>query len=161
MILLLSACTPLAQAPASNTEANKAVVRRAFDAFQHGDVAALNELFDPQGPWHTPSGTTIVQGGPYAELKASCGMCAALERRTITIDLILAEGDLVAVRSTWRGAYTGTFKGVAVSGMEISVVYTNVYRVRYAMSRTSHSNRGSSEPRLRAQRRKHARCAMR
>jgi predicted ester cyclase len=47
-------------------------------------------------------------------------MCAALEPRNITIDLMLAERDLVAVRSTWRGAYTGTFKGVAVSGWRLA-----------------------------------------
>jgi hypothetical protein len=30
-------------------------------------------------------------------------MCAALSNRQIKIDLIVAEGDLVAVRSTWSG----------------------------------------------------------
>lgn len=64
---------------------------RAFAAFEQGDVATLNELFDPEGPWHTPAGTTRPQGGPYDSLKASCPMCASLAQRKISIDVILAE----------------------------------------------------------------------
>jgi ketosteroid isomerase-like protein len=104
-------------------------VRRAFQAFEAGDLTTLNELFDPQGPWHTPTGATIVQGGPHSELKASCPLCAALEHRRITIDVMLAEGDLVSVRSTWRGQYTGSVRGVPVAGKEVSTVFTNNYRV--------------------------------
>jgi predicted ester cyclase len=118
---------PGAQAPSS--EANKAVVRRAFAAFEQGDVATLNELFDPEGPWHTPVGTTIRQGGPYASLQASCPMCASLAQRKISIDVILAEGDLVAVRSTWSGVYTGSFRGTRVEGKKVSIIYSNIYRV--------------------------------
>jgi ketosteroid isomerase-like protein len=118
-----------AKAPVSSSEANKAVVRRAFAAFEQGDVATLNELFDPEGPWHTPSGTTIRQGGPHAELRTSCPMCASLAQRKISLDVILAEGDLVAVRSTWSGIYTGTFRGTRVDGKKVSIVYSNIYRV--------------------------------
>jgi len=42
--------------------------------------------------------------------------------------MMIAEGDLVYVRSTWSGSYTGTFRGVAVSGRAVTVVYSNVYR---------------------------------
>ena len=56
-------------------------------------------------------------------------MCAALKQRKITVDVMLAEGDLVAVRSTWSGRYTGDYKGMAVVDKEVSLVYTNIYRV--------------------------------
>lgn len=118
-----------AKAPVSSSEANKAVVRRAFAAFEQGDVATLNELFDPEGPWHSPAGTTTRQGGPHAELRTSCPMCASLAQRKISLDVILAEGDLVAVRSTWSGIYTGTFRGTRVDGKKVSIVYSNIYRV--------------------------------
>jgi ketosteroid isomerase-like protein len=116
-----------AQAPTA--DANKAIVRRAFAALEQGDVATLNELFDPEGPWHTPSGTTIRQGGPFKDLAGSCPMCARLEERKIVIDVMLAEGDLVSVRSTWSGLYTGTFHGVAVSRKPLTLIYANIYRV--------------------------------
>jgi predicted ester cyclase len=49
--------------------------------------------------------------------------------RNITIDLILAEGDLVTVRSTWTGKYTGTYRGMPVADKDVVMIYTNVYRI--------------------------------
>lgn len=118
-----------AQAAQSSAEANEAVVRRAFTAFELGDLPTLNQIFDPNGPWHIPSGATIKQGGPYTDLHASCPMCASLSNRRIAIDVMLAEGDLVAVRSIWTGNYTGTVRGVAIAGKPITLVYMNIYRV--------------------------------
>jgi len=129
LLLLLTGYAPFGSAQATREEANKAVVRRAFEALEKGDIATLNALFDPQGPWHTPKGTTIIQGGPFPDLQSSCPMCAALDGRKITIEVMLAEGDLVAVRSTWSGKYTGNYKGIQISGKEVSMIYVNIYRV--------------------------------
>jgi predicted ester cyclase len=118
------------QEPGANlTEANKNVVRRAFQAFNQGDLKTLNELFDAKEVLHPPHGKDKLRGGPVTELKDACPMCAALSDRKIKIDLILAEGDLVAVRSTWSGSYSGTVRGMTVAGKHVSVVYTNIYRV--------------------------------
>jgi hypothetical protein len=70
-------------------EANKDVVRRAFQALERGELNTLNEIFDPKGPIHTHRGKTILQGGPFADLKSSCPMCASLSNRKITIDCSL------------------------------------------------------------------------
>ena len=43
--------------------------------------------------------------------------------------MMLAEGDLVAVRSTWSGIYTGTFRGTRVDGKTVNIIYSNIYRV--------------------------------
>jgi predicted ester cyclase len=115
--------------PTTQTDANKAVVRRAFTAREQGDVATLNELSDPDEMLHGSDGTAVRRGGPFTDLKDLCPMCAALGHRKITIDMMFAEGDLVYVRWTWSGSYTGTFKGVAVNGRDVTVVYSNVYRV--------------------------------
>lgn len=113
----------------SATDANKAVVRRAFTAFQQGDLPTLNAIFDPNGPWHIPNGNTIKQGGPFTDLHSSCPMCAALQGRKIAIDVMLAEGDLVAVRSIWTGTYMGTVRGIAIARKPVTLVYMNIYRV--------------------------------
>jgi ketosteroid isomerase-like protein len=132
VLLVLFAPVAVASGPetaTNQTEANKAVVRRAFQALEQGDLKTLNEIFDPKGPIHTPKGKTILQGGPFTNVKDSCGMCAALNPRKITIDLILGDGDFVAVRSTWSGNYTGTVRGTPITGKDVTVVYTNFYRV--------------------------------
>jgi len=131
VLLMVSTAIVTASGPAeaNQAEINKNVVRRAFRALEQGDLTTLNEVYDPKGPIHTPQGKTVLQGGPYTDLKGSCGMCAALNPRKITIDLILAEGDLVTVRSTWTGKYTGTYRGTPVTGKDVEVIYTNVYRI--------------------------------
>jgi ketosteroid isomerase-like protein len=113
----------------STAEANKAVVKRAFAALNEGDLKTLNELFDPDGPWHLPNGKTMPQGGPFTELGKSCPMCAKLEQRKIVIDVMVAESDLVSVRSTWSGLYTGTARGVPFHQKPVTLVYFNIYRV--------------------------------
>ena len=129
LVLLSFLAASGARAADASPEANKAVVRQALAAMERGDLPALNALFDPDGPWHIPSGATIRQGGPFADLHASCPICAALGDRKIAIEVMLAEGDLVAVRSTWTGLYTGTVRGVAIVGKPVALVYTNIYRV--------------------------------
>ena len=128
--ILLAALPVHAQDPATKqSDANKAVVRRAFQALDSGDLKTLNEIYDPKGPIHTPNGKTMMQGGPFTDLKDSCPMCARLAKRKITIDLLLSEDDMVAVRSTWSGKYSGTVRGNAVADKDVSVVYVNIYRI--------------------------------
>jgi predicted ester cyclase len=110
-------------------DANKAVVRRAFQALEQGDVKTLNEVYDAKGLVHSPRGKISVQGGPFTDLKSTCPMCASLSNRKITIDLLLSDGDLVAVRSTWSGKYSGTIRGMAVPEKDVSILYTNIYRI--------------------------------
>jgi ketosteroid isomerase-like protein len=38
----------------ARAEAHADVVRRGYHAFNHGDIQALNELFDARASWHTP-----------------------------------------------------------------------------------------------------------
>jgi predicted ester cyclase len=130
-VSMLAALLPaVGQEPATKqADTNKSVVRRAFQAFEQGDLKTLNEVFDAKGPIHTPQGKILQRGGPFAELKSSCPMCAALNNRKITIDVLLSDGDMVAVRSTWSGKYSGTFRGTAVTDKDVSVVYVNIYRI--------------------------------
>ena len=109
-LILLFTAAAFAQSAGreSTAEANKAVVQRAFAA---------------------PNGKTIPQGGPFTELAKSCPMCAALEQRKIVIDVMVAASDLVSVRSTWSGLYTGTTRGVSFHQKPVTLVYFNIYRV--------------------------------
>src|ERR1700678_3400838 len=75
--MLLSALSVCGQQSAANdAEANKVLVQRAFQSFNQGDFKTLNDVFDPKGPIHGRRGQDKVQGGPFAELKDSCPMCA-------------------------------------------------------------------------------------
>ena len=117
-------------APMDTPEANTALVRALYDAFNAGDLAAINRIMVPDLIFHSPSGDTARRYDPPQDLKAACPMCDALKGRKIVIDAILAQGDLVAVRSTWRGTFSSDFHGVHVSGKSVTIPYENIYRIR-------------------------------
>ena len=90
------------EAAASNGEANKALVRAFLKALETGDIAAMNAIRGAAGVTHSPNGESR-PATTSANLAERCPMCAALPDRKISIDTMLAEGDLVTVRSTWTG----------------------------------------------------------
>lgn len=118
-----------APAAAASNEANKAIVRALFKAFNDGDVAARNRLVDPRSTFHSATVDRPGTGVPAATMRDACPMCASLDPREITIDAMMAEGDLVTVRSTWRGTYTDVIRDVPISGKDVVVHYTNTYRI--------------------------------
>jgi predicted SnoaL-like aldol condensation-catalyzing enzyme len=77
----------------------------------------------------TTANKAVVEGGPFTELAKSCPMCAALVQRKIVIGVMIAESDLVSVRSTWSGLYTGTTRGVSFHLKPVTLVYFHIYRV--------------------------------
>ena len=46
-----------------------------------------------------------------------------------TIEDLMAEGDKVAVRQTWRGTHTGNFLGIPPTGKQVTFTSIEVYRV--------------------------------
>jgi len=120
----------VAEPPTNNVEQNKALVRRLFEAIRTGDLATSNELNDPKAIVHTPSGTTHEAGGPHSDLKSALPMCVAVNPREVSIELMIAEGDLVVVRSTLRGKHSGELGGVPPTGRDITMTYVNIYRIR-------------------------------
>lgn len=105
------------------------VVRTAIAALEAGDLPTLNRIFAPEGPWHLPGGAQKPQGGPYTDLAQSCPMCARLSDRHIAIEVMVAEGDLVSVRTRWSGRYSGTIQGATVTDRPVVLTYQNIYRV--------------------------------
>jgi predicted ester cyclase len=117
--------------------ANKMLVRDVYAAFEKGDVTILNRVFDPDGPLHMNADTTVKKGGPFTNLKDACAMCAALAQRHIKVDVVLTDGNLIAVRSTWSGLFTGEFHGMHVVGKPVNISYLNIYRIEGSRIRES------------------------
>ena len=46
-----------------------------------------------------------------------------------TVEDIVAEGDRVAFRYTWRGTHQGEFMGVAPTGKKVSILGTTIVRI--------------------------------
>lgn len=117
------------EAPASNVEANKDLVRAFLKALETGDITAMNAIRGAVGVTHSPNGESR-PATTSSNLAERCPMCAALPDRKISIDGMVAEGDLVTVRSTWTGTYTGAYRGMDIAAPKpVTVRYVNIYRI--------------------------------
>lgn len=122
---MLLSCSPLVRAEVA-TEVNKALVRDVFRALESGDLDTINRAFDPAG--QSIIGTEIrPRGGPHKTFAEAAPFPAALDDRKITIEQLLAEGDMVAVRSQICGTHARPLSGFAPSGKTVCARYLNLY----------------------------------
>lgn len=108
-------------------EANKAFVRHFMErAFNEGDLAIVDEVHAPGAIDHQePPGTNFA-----AHLKAVITMLrAAFPDLHFEIHDMLAEGDIVAFRSTMTGTHRGPFQGLPPTGKPISVAHMHFIRL--------------------------------
>lgn len=108
------------------SEANKDIVRRYVEAFNRGDVDALqNEIFAPDA---------VVQGvlgwgGMDVVVPIWRELHAALQI-TMQIEELVAEGDKVAARYTERGTFVGPFRGNQPTGKSFELVAMEFFEIR-------------------------------
>ena len=110
-----------------NRETNKVVVRQVMErAFNEGDLAIIDEVLAPGAIDHQePAGTDFA-----AHLKAVISMMrTAFPDLHFEIHEMLAEGDIVAFRSTMTGTHLGSFQGLPPTGKPISVAHMHFIRL--------------------------------
>ena len=102
----------------SQLEANKAVVMRAWKAFNQGALDVLDEVFDDSYIELTPYGN-IDQGGPERAKQAYHWMHSVFGDIQFDVEQLMAEGDLVFSRAMATGTHVGEFMGVPATGRPI------------------------------------------
>jgi len=106
---------------------NKALIRAHYDAMINWfDPDALrtqvaDDYFDHQ------SGRAMSANDMICHAMALHDAFAEL---SVTLDEMIAEGDRVAVRATWRGVHTGPFRGLAPTGRRFAFTGMVFWRVR-------------------------------
>jgi len=96
------------------SDANKQIVRRLYDDYiNHGRLDRLGEIVSPDfiGPTE--------QRGPAGFAAVIAGLRAGFPDIVYTLEEVVAEGDLVAVRWVWRGTHTGQFRSFAPTGKQV------------------------------------------
>lgn len=127
MAALLSTCFQpvLAKESDNDIEANKAVVRRYFDAFNRADFSRLDEIvtadygdrLEGQAP-----GIHVIRS--YLE-----GLKASFPDFTWTLEQIVAEGDRVAVMNRVSGTQLHDFGGLKATGNKVDFRAFQIYRI--------------------------------
>ncbi len=103
-----------------STEKNKTTIRRVFkEVFNKGTLAMIPELIAPNYVFRSPLGMEFK--GPEGFKQMVTISRTAFPDLRLTIDDILAEGDMVAIRYTLRGSHKGDFGGIAPTGKQLEI----------------------------------------
>ncbi len=113
-----------------SAEDNKAKVRRFFeDAVNKGDLSALDDLIAPDEIGHAyPSDR--YQGGIEAAKEFITITRSAVPDVHFTVDLQIAEGDLVTTRWTARCTHHGEMMGLPGTSKPMEVTGIMIHRFR-------------------------------
>jgi predicted ester cyclase len=97
-------------------ETNKTVVRRFFERQDAGDFSGVESILDSRILIHQP-------GSPNLDLKGYRKLSEDYRQgfpdTHTTIDDLIAEGDYVVARITYRGTHRGTLMGIAPTNRQI------------------------------------------
>lgn len=111
------------------SEANKEVVRRHYeDGVNNGDIDVATVAFAEEYVNHIPGRAEPVRGVP-AWVEFFRALRTAFPDMTTTLELLLGEGDLVAVRHVWRGTHDGPYEGIAATGRPVTFTGADIYRI--------------------------------
>lgn len=109
-------------------EANKSAVRRYMDqGVNKANVNIADELFAPNFAFHFPGVPVPMDRAGWAQL-TTVFKKGFPDQQTSTDDL-LAEGDRVAARFTFRGTQQGEFQGIPPTGKSVTMTGMAVWRL--------------------------------
>jgi steroid delta-isomerase-like uncharacterized protein len=102
-----------------STEDNKALARRVSEeGLNQHNTALVDELCAPDFVFHT--GSRTIQGlAAYKHFLAQ--FFSAFPDGQFTTEDLLAEGDGVAVRRTFRGTHKGNLRGLPPTGRQVTI----------------------------------------
>jgi predicted ester cyclase len=110
-----------------STEENKAIVRRFFmEGPSRGDIGAADDLLAPNFTLHIPLPSQPGIAG-MNDVITACR--AAFEHLNVTVEDMVAEGDMVAARFSARGKHQGIFMGLQPTGKSITMTGIEIFRI--------------------------------
>jgi steroid delta-isomerase-like uncharacterized protein len=108
---------------------NKALVRRYLDEVVNGnDLAVADELFAADCVNHLPGSPEPLRG-PAGEKMLATMFREGFPDAQITVEDMVAEGDRVASRLTFRGTHRGTFQGIPPTSRTFTMAGMHIARL--------------------------------
>ncbi len=110
-----------------STEANKTLVRRYRDIHNSNNLAALDEIVAANIISHNglPGLPPGLEGGKMAHM----AFAAAFSDGHVTTEDLVAEGDKVVERFSFRGTNTGSFLGAPATGKQVTTTGMAIFRI--------------------------------
>jgi steroid delta-isomerase-like uncharacterized protein len=104
----------------------KDTYRRIIEAISKGDAGALHDLVAPDIVDHNPSPNQAPGLEGFKQWMVA--VRTSFPDLEGTVNDVLAEGDRVAARVTWRGTHRGDFAGVRATNKPVSFAAFHVVR---------------------------------
>jgi predicted ester cyclase len=129
LVLLAVSLSSAARADApSGQEANKAVVRKFEEQFKNkANHAIVDELMAPAFQARGFSPAPLDREGLKQLGK---GVASAFPDVRVTVDSVIAEGDLVVTRCSVTGTHKGAFNGVPATGKKVQFTEMHMYQLK-------------------------------
>ena len=109
-----------------STEQNKAALRRFREAVDAGDVNGAVAAFAPDALVHMPGASEPLSRDAFSQMFQ--GLLSAFPGGKSTIEDLVAEGDKVVSRLTFRGTQTGDLMGIPATGKTVTISETIIDR---------------------------------
>jgi steroid delta-isomerase-like uncharacterized protein len=112
----------------TQTEQNKAIVRRNYETADKNDLTTFSEQLAPDLVLHYPG-----MPGPLNReslIQMMNVMFSGLTQRQHVFEDQIAEGDKVVTRLTLHAVHTGEFQGMPATGKQIAMAQTTIRRIR-------------------------------
>ena len=106
-------------------EENKALIRHIYELCNRKELDAYFQLIDSAYIAHFSMGDFPLEQAKQFETM----YFAAFPDAIATIEDMVAEGDKVAIRVTWRGTHKSEFMGIAPTGNKIETTNTPIFRI--------------------------------
>jgi steroid delta-isomerase-like uncharacterized protein len=108
-------------------ENNKELARRLTRLFDQDDAQQINQLLSPEFISHFTGLSQPLNRDQYIQVNHAAR--SAFSDLSRTVEELIAEGDMVAVRITARGTHTGFFQGVAATGKKTEISGIAIRRI--------------------------------
>lgn len=113
--------------PAGSPEANAALVRESFEAFNAGDTERLLAVMAPDFVMHLAEYPEPL--GQDAWREGFEMMRHAFPDLEAHVEDVIAADDKVAVRVSFHGTHHGEFQGIPATGRAVHYVSHEIYRI--------------------------------
>lgn len=112
-----------------STEENKTLIRRFYEeVWNKGNVDVALQVFADDYMRHDLRPSNALPGGE-GQRKIALDFRAAFPDLKYTLELMIAEGDMVVARWTMEGTNTGTWNGVPPTGKHVKFSGVNIFRI--------------------------------
>jgi predicted ester cyclase len=108
-------------------ESNKQIIRQVFEeAFNHKNTELIDVLFSPH---FIDQSTPDQPAGPQGVKEYFAQVHTSFPDMQVTIEDLLAEGEKVVVRTTWRGTRQDKQASVEPTGKQVTGTMIQIFRI--------------------------------